>query len=86
MIDHLVDGDGNGARISGNDVAEGIADEYNIDVGLLDDPRERVVVTGYHRYRRFAFFACFELINGEPFWFLDVRCAAHRGTPSDMME
>ncbi len=44
MVDHLVESDGQGAGLAGENLAEGIADESDVDAGFVQKPREEDVI------------------------------------------
>ncbi len=51
VVKHLVHSDGEGVFVAENDHGERIADEDEIDAGLVDEARGRVVVGGERRDR-----------------------------------
>ena len=46
VVQHLVHGDGEGGIVTENDHGEGVADEDEVDAGLVDEARGRVIVCG----------------------------------------
>ena len=54
MVDHVVEGHRNGGDLAGHHVRSGIADQNDVDTGLIDQSCQRVIVGGEHR----DFFTC----------------------------
>lgn len=51
VVDHLAQVDAKGVLVAEDVVADGIADEDDVDPRLVDDPCERGVVSGHHDER-----------------------------------
>src|SRR6516225_3465363 len=74
MVDHLLDGDGEGGRMPLNHHAEGIAHQQNIGPRVVKNPGECCVVRGDHADLLADLLEPFETVDGDLF---------HHGSPPE---